>query len=224
MLTPVGSSPSSLHACPAPADGIDQRDAAAGHDAFLDGGAGRGQRVLDAVLLLLQLDLGGSADLDHGDAAGQLGQPLLQLLAVVVGGGLLDLGLDLLDAGLDRLVVALALDDGRVVLVGHDAPRAAQVVDGGAIQLAADLLGDHLAAGQDRDVLEHGLAAIAEAGGLDGQDVDGAAQLVHHQGRQRLAIHVLGDDQQRSCLTCSIFSSTGRMSAMAEIFLSVIRM
>ena len=42
------------------------------------------QSVLEAVLLLFQLGLGGRADLDDRDAAGQLGQPLLQLLAVVV--------------------------------------------------------------------------------------------------------------------------------------------
>ena len=81
--------------------GIDQSDAAARDDAFLNRGAGGGQSILDAVLLLLELDLGGSADLDDGDAAGQLGQALLQLLFVVVGGGLFDLGLDLLDAALD---------------------------------------------------------------------------------------------------------------------------
>ena len=65
------------------------------------------QRVLDAELLLLQLDLGGGADLDDGDAAGELRQPLLQLLAVEVASRVLDLGLDLLDAGLDRLVGAV---------------------------------------------------------------------------------------------------------------------
>ena len=81
---------------------VDQRDAAAGDDALFDRRAGRAQRVLDAVLLLLQLGLGGRADLDHRHAAGQLGQPLLQLLAVEVGGRRLDLGLDLLDAALDR--------------------------------------------------------------------------------------------------------------------------
>ena len=81
---------------------VQQRHAAAGHDALLDGRLGRLHGVLDAVLLLLELDLGGRADLDHRDAAGQLGQPLLQLLAVVVGVGLLDLGLDLVDAALDR--------------------------------------------------------------------------------------------------------------------------
>src|SRR6185503_11924037 len=55
---------------------------AARHDALLEGRAGGLQRVLDAMLLLLHLGLGGSANLDHRDAAGQLGQPLLQLLAV----------------------------------------------------------------------------------------------------------------------------------------------
>ena len=33
-------------------------DAAARHDAFLDRGAGRMQRVIDAILALLHLDLG----------------------------------------------------------------------------------------------------------------------------------------------------------------------
>jgi hypothetical protein len=51
-----------------------------------DGRAGGAQGVLDAVLLFLQLGLGGSADADDGDAAGQLGQALLQLLAVIVAG------------------------------------------------------------------------------------------------------------------------------------------
>ena len=72
--------------------------------------------VLDAVLLLLELRLGGRADLDDGDAAGQLGQALLELLPVVVGVGLLDLPLDELDAALDGLLVAVALDDGRLFL------------------------------------------------------------------------------------------------------------
>src|SRR5205814_9374567 len=68
-----------------------QGDAATGDDAFLDGRAGRMERVLDAGLLLLHLDLGGRADLDDGHAADELGEALLQLLAVVVRRGLLDL-------------------------------------------------------------------------------------------------------------------------------------
>jgi hypothetical protein len=34
--------------------------------------------VVNPVLALLDLDLGRAADADHGDAAGELGQPLLQ--------------------------------------------------------------------------------------------------------------------------------------------------
>ena len=108
---------------------VDQRHAAARDDAFLDRRAGRAQRVLDAVLLLLQLGLGRGADLDHRHAAGQLGQPLLQLLAVEVGGRRLDLGADLLDAALDRGRIARALDEGGVVLGRDDAAGAAEVLE-----------------------------------------------------------------------------------------------
>ncbi len=57
---------------------------------------------------------------------------------------------------------------------------------------------DHAATGQDGDVLEHGLAAVAEAGRLHRGDLQGAAQLVDDQGGQGLALDVLGDDQQRT--------------------------
>ena len=47
---------------------------------------------------------------------------------------------------------------------------------------------------------QHGLAAVAVAGRLDRRDLQRAAQLVHHQGGQGLALDVLGDDQQRRAL------------------------
>ncbi len=121
---------------------VQQRDAAAGHDALLDGRLRRLHGVLDAVLLLLELDLGGRADLDHRDAAGELGQPLLQLLAVVVGVGLLDLALDLVDAAGHVVVLAGALDDRRLVLGDDDLARRAEQVERRVLELEADLLGD----------------------------------------------------------------------------------
>ena len=81
-----------------------QGHAAARNDAFLDRRASGVQSILHPSLLLLHLGLGGRADLDHRHAAGQLRQPLLQLLAVVVGGGFFDLGAQLLDAAFDRLL------------------------------------------------------------------------------------------------------------------------
>ncbi len=52
-------------------------------------------------------------------------------------------------------------------------------------------------AGQDGDVLQHGLATIAEARRLDGADLDDAAHGVDHQRGQRFAFDIFGDDQQR---------------------------
>src|SRR4029079_613700 len=150
-----------------------------------------------AVLLLLHLRLGGRADLDDGDTAGELREALLQLLAVEVGVGVLDLRLDLVDAALDGVRLARAVDDGRVVLRDDDATGTAELRDLRVLELEAHLLGDDLAAREDRDVLEHALAAVAEARGLDGDAGERAAQLVHDQGREGLALDVLGDDQER---------------------------
>jgi hypothetical protein len=72
------------------------------------------QRVLDAGLLLLELGFECGADLDLRHAAGELREPLLQLLAVVVAGRVLDLAADLLDAALD--VLALPAPSMMVVL------------------------------------------------------------------------------------------------------------
>src|SRR5690606_14872208 len=123
-----------------------------GDDAFLDGRAGRMQRVVDAVLALLHFHFGGAADLDHRNAAGQLGQPLLQLFTVIVGGGDFDLLTDLGAARFDVALLARAIDDRGVVLVDGDALGGAEHVEGDGLELDAEVLGDHLAAGEDGDV------------------------------------------------------------------------
>src|SRR4029077_358407 len=159
-------------------DRLQEGGAAAGDEALFDGRAGRRERILDAVLLLLELDLGGRADLDDRDAAGQLGEALLELLAVVVGGGVLDLGLDLAHAALDLVGTAVAIDDRRIVLGRDDATSRPEVLGGDRVELAPDLFADGGPAGQGRDVAEHLLAAVAEARRLDGEDLDGATELV----------------------------------------------
>src|SRR3954469_22553854 len=177
--------------------GLDERDATTGDDALLDGGLRVANGVLDAVLALLELDLGGRARLDDGDAAGELGEALLELLAVVVGVRLVDLGADLVHPAGDLLGVTGALDDRRLVLGDRDLAGPAEQVEVRGLQLEADLLRDDLATGEDGDVTEHGLAPVAEARGLDGDGLEGAANLVHDQGRERLTLDVLGDDRQR---------------------------
>ena len=89
-------------------------------DTLLDRRTGRVHGVVNPVLALLHLDLGGTADPDHRHAARELRKPLLQPLLVVVRGGFLDLRLDLTDAALDVLLLAGAIDDRGVLLLDAD--------------------------------------------------------------------------------------------------------
>jgi hypothetical protein len=74
-----------------------------------------------------------------------------------------------------------------------------------------------LATGEDGDVLEHGLATVAEPGGLDRDGLEGAPDLVDHERSQGFASR--SSATIRSGLPdCMTFSSTGRRSFTAEIF------
>ena len=79
LLVVVGAALALEHAA-----GVEHAAPATGDDALLDRGLGRMHGILDPVPALLDLDLGGAADLDDGSRQ-RLGRPLLQLLAVVVG-------------------------------------------------------------------------------------------------------------------------------------------
>src|SRR2546426_7051718 len=68
-------------------------------------------------------------------------------------------------------------------------------------------LGNHLAAGEDRDIGEHLLAPVAEPRGLHGADLEGAAQLVDHQRGQRSEEHT--SELQSPCnLVCRLLLAT----------------
>src|SRR3954463_8608314 len=177
--------------------GTEQGDAAARDDAFLDRGAGRMHRVIDAILALLHLDLGRAADADHRDAARELGKTLLEFLTVVVRGGFLDLRLDLGHARLDVGLLAGAIDDRGVLLVDHHLLGATEHGERDVLHLDAEIFRDRLTTGQNRDVLQHGLAAIAEARSLDGGNLEATAQTVDDEGGESFAFDVFRDDDQR---------------------------
>src|SRR5262249_19814821 len=112
-----------------------------------DRGTGRMHRVVYEVLALFHLDLRGAADPDHRDAAGELCQPLLQLLAVIVGGRLLDLLPDLGGAALDIRLLAGTVDDRRVLLFDADLLGLAEHVERDVLELDAEVFTDHLTTG-----------------------------------------------------------------------------
>ena len=198
-LVALGGSP---RPSPTAADAAQQRQPAARHDALGDRRLGRADRVVERVLARLHLRLRRRADADHRHAARELGEPLLELLLVVVAGGLLDLAADLRHAA--RRCALRSPAPPMIVVVSLSATtRLARpsCVELHVLELDAELLGDELPAGQHRHVREHRLAAVAEARRLDRDALQHAADLVDDQRRERLALDVLGDEQQRPART-----------------------
>src|ERR1019366_7684635 len=176
--------------------GTQQRDAAARDDAFFNGRTGRMHRVINAILALLDFGFSRTADADHRDAARELRETFLQLLAVVVRGGFLDLRLDLRHARFDVGLLAGAAHDSGVLLVDHHLLGATEHGERDVLHLDAEIFRDRLAAGQDSDVLQHGLAAIAEARSLDGRGLQTTTQTVDDQGGERLTFDVFRDNHK----------------------------
>jgi chaperonin GroEL len=84
--------------------------------------------------------------------------------------------------------------DETTIVEGHG--NEAEILERHVLEFDAEFLGDHLAAGQDRDVFEHGLATVTEAGSLDRHAAQRAADLVDHQRRERFTLDLFGDQQE----------------------------
>ncbi len=183
--------------------GTDVSHAAARDDTLFHGCTSSCQSVVHTVFLLLHLDLGGSAHVQDCNAARKFGQTLLHLLAVVVRSRSLDLLANLCHAGFDCLLVAVAVHNRGVLLGDGYLLGASQHVERYLLHFKTLILGDYRTSGKDCDIFEHLLAAVAETGGLDGCDFKRTAQFVHDECGKSLAIHVLGDDYQRTALLCN---------------------
>src|SRR5262249_17045533 len=108
-----------------------------------------------------------------------------------------DLRLDLGDTRLNIALLTYTTDDCCVLLVDHHLFGTAKHVDRHVLKLDTEVRGDHGAASQDRDIFQHGLAPVAEAGRLDGRNLEAATQLVHDKSCECLAFDIFGNDEER---------------------------
>ena len=177
---------------------VDERSAAAGDHPLLDCRSRRRERVFDAVLLLFELGLGRSTDLDDRNAAGELGKTLLQLLAVEVAIGLLDLPLDHLDAALDRVGLTVAVDDRGLFLRDLDRLGLTEQIRRDLVELEAKLFADRRSPPVRVAMsLSISLRRSPKPGALTRDGRERSAQLVDDQRRERFAFDVFRDDEQR---------------------------
>ena len=157
-----------------------QCGSAAGYDAFRNGCAGRVQSVFNAQFLFFQFYFGSRADFDYGNTAGQFCQAFLQFFLIKLGRGFRNLGFNLFYTGFDFRFLAAAVHDGGQFFAYANLACAAQVFHGSAVQFAAHFFTDYGSAGEDSNILQHGFAAVAEAGSLNSHSLEGAAQFVYN--------------------------------------------
>ena len=86
--------------------------------------------------------------------------------------------------------------DGGAVFGDRDAAGAAQVVQPDFVEGHGLVFAHHGGAGEDGDVGEHGLAAIAKARSPHCGHLEHPPVLVDHQGGQGFTLHFFGKDQQ----------------------------
>src|SRR5690606_28485460 len=197
--------------------GADQCNTAARNNTLFDGCARSVQGVFDAGFLFLHFDFGGSTNANHGNTACQLGNALLQFLAVVVRSRFFDLNADLLDASFDRLAVAGAVDDDGVLFAHFDALGLTQLLERGVFERTTGLFGNNGTAGKDGDVFQHGLATIAEARSLDSSGLEDATDVVDNQSGQGFAFHVFSDDEQRTAGFCNLLQNRQQIANVADL-------
>ena len=179
------------------ADTSQQCDTAAGNDPFFNGGSCGGERIVDQILAFLHLSFSVSTDADLSHTTGQLGETLLQLLAIVFAVGLGDFLADHRSSAFDLGLLATTLNHRGVLGIDANLLRGAEVTQLDVLQLGAQVFEDRLAAGEDGDVFEHRLATITVTGSLDRTNFQDATHLVHDERRQGFPFDVLGDDEQR---------------------------
>ena len=168
----------------------------AGNDAFLCCRSGGVQCIFHTEFCFFHLCLCCSAYADHGYAAGQFCKSLLQFLFVKIRSGIFHLSLDLGNPCLNVFFVACAVYDHRIFFLHFDRFGTAEIFQGSFFQIQTQLIGNHLATGQDGNVLQHSFSSVAIAGRLHCHYVECATQLVDDQCGKRFSFYILRNDQK----------------------------
>ncbi len=91
--------------------------------------------------------------------------------------------------------------------------------DRSRLQIKTELLGDHLAASQGCDILQHRFTTVAKARSLHGYRIEGTTQLVHDQHRLCFAFDIFGDHQQWSGLLYDLLKQWQNFLRAADLLI-----
>eukprot|EP00123_Amoebidium_parasiticum_P013706 comp22106_c0_seq1/m.32278 comp22106_c0_seq1/g.32278 ORF comp22106_c0_seq1/g.32278 comp22106_c0_seq1/m.32278 type:complete len:433 (+) comp22106_c0_seq1:448-1746(+) len=169
----------------------------AGHNALLHGSTGGVECVRHTVLLLTNLDLAGTTNLDDGNTTGKTGKALLELLLLVLRGGGIGCLPDLVAALINAVLLASTTHEQGVVLGHAHLVDLAKLVRGHVLELEVKcVVTQHNTASHDGHIVQSVLAIVAKAWGLDCGNLQLATELVHNKRAEGLAIDVLGHNDE----------------------------
>ena len=93
------------------------------------------------------------------------------------------LGGELGDPVVDFLLAPIPADEQGLILLDGRFLDPAEILDAYVLEFHREVFGIEFRPGHDGDVLEGGFLGVTEFRGLDGDDVEGAAELIDDDGR-----------------------------------------
>ena len=181
--------------------GLEKTSSTSGEDTLLNSSAGSVQSIDDTILLLANLNLRGTSNLDDSNTAGKLGKTLLELLLLVLGSGRVSHDTtDLLAALSDGVLRATAVQEDGVLLGNCDSTGLAKHFSGSLLELDIKVLAEDGTVGQNSNIAKNRLAVVTETRGLDGGDLELATELVENADSKSLTLNVLSNDEEGTAL------------------------
>ena len=157
----------------------------------------RVQSILVSKLLVLELSLGSSTNLNAGNTTTKSSDTFSGLLSVEISVSSLGLPTDLGNTSLNGLLLRAVSDNGRQLLGNNNALGSSQHISSDGVESDTNFLGNVRGASSNGDVLQIRLPAITETRCLDGNNVQNTAHLVHNERRKGLAGNILSNNENR---------------------------
>ena len=183
----------------------EERNAAAGDDAFFYGSSGSCESVLDTEFLFLHFDFGSSTYVDYRNAACEFSKSFLKFFFVVFGSGFCDLSLDGIYSSCNSHFVAVTAYDSGVVLVYFYLFSSTEHSEVGVFEFVTYFAGDYRTAGQGSDIFEHSFSSVTETGSLNCYAVEYAFEFVEYDSRQSVTVHIFADDEELKTVLNDLF-------------------
>ena len=150
------------------------------------------------MLLLFEFYFSSCTNFEDCYTAGQLGQTLLELFAVVVRISVLNFSLQLANAALDVVFRTGTFDDGCFIFCDDNLLCCSQQVKSDIFKLETNFFADDLATSKNCDVLQHCFTTVTETRSLNSNALECSANLVNNQSCKCFTFNVFSNDDQRA--------------------------